>query len=164
MADTIPVLIIRDPDAETEVVVDEEHEGRLDVITIELGSSFSRYLDPDEPESSAGWVLGHMRALDRLRQSGRIYRSVLETVCRASDGFLLGEYLIDEATKLHAAGLRVADSKWLEAIEKMHWPTLCDKHDAYDGVACARVFDEVDGDGWMGLCPAHADAAEREVV
>jgi hypothetical protein len=47
-------------------------------------------------------------------------------------------------------------------LDDMRAPVLCDKFSTDDGVECHEVYDEQRGDGYMGECPAHADAASKE--
>ena len=114
MPETIHVLVVRHPDEPTEFTVEHADEARVNVISIDLGSSF----DGRVPDSRRGveWLASEMAALNGVPTTGRVYGTAVAWLRSAASDVTGSDDLIGRCVQIHRDGGDVP-----EGVEGFLW-------------------------------------------
>lgn len=84
------VLVVRDPDAETQITT----HGPVTVVSIDLGSTFDG--EPEEEGWAIEWVTSALQSLDPVPVDSEVFRAATETLASAVDSYPAADALIDQ--------------------------------------------------------------------
>lgn len=91
------VLVVRDPDYGNAFTID----GDVDVIDIDLGSSFVK--TPDSTDDAEEWVFDRLEGLDGVPTSSPVYKAAIDTLSWTVRRYPQAEALIEAYEARRAA-------------------------------------------------------------